>query len=67
MIWANTQACAGGQSSSSRRTWIEIDKVPVGINASNGRPPRGGRGLKYDNWEITETGVYVVLLAEDVD
>ena len=34
-------------SSSMRRTWIEILGFPVIVIGSRGRPPCGGRGLKY--------------------
>ena len=35
-------------SPSSRRAWIEIDDCPELIDYAPCRPPRGGRGLKFD-------------------
>ena len=41
------QPANGYRSPSSRRAWIEIQTDFSPICYQNGRPPRGGRGLKF--------------------
>ena len=36
----------GLESPSPRRAWIEIEAKVLGVTATPGRPPHGGRGLK---------------------
>ena len=36
-----------GESPPTRGAWIEISDVETVIRANEGRPPHGGRGLKY--------------------
>ena len=55
------------RSSSTRRTWIEIEDQSAVTADDVGRPPHGGRGLKsvtITSWNASND---VVLHTEDVD
>ena len=67
MALPNVSMAAVAQSSSSRRTWIEIGVLYIGLQTTKRRPPRGGRGLKFDVGDLLRDVGRVVLLAEDVD
>ena len=55
------------KSSSSRRTWIEINCLLYSLQRPGGRPPHGGRGLKLAGNGEYNAREKVVLLTEDVD
>ena len=42
-------------SSSTRGTWIEIDRFPCRSGRQQCRPPHGGRGLKCRVFDVTES------------
>ena len=56
-IAAETSALLVPESSSTRRTWIEIKRAPPGRAGHKGRPPHGGRGLKWGRATTTATAI----------
>ena len=55
------------QSSSTRRTWIEIETDAASKTIASCRPPHGGRGLKFAFCAAVSALLVVVLHTEDVD
>ena len=56
-----------GMSPPSRGAWIEMLTKDELRKARSRRPPRGGRGLKYDIMEAERGGRLVAPLAGGVD
>ena len=55
------------KSCPSRGTWIEMPSLSRCWTDSNGRAPRGARGLKYDLYGADVNAHIVVPLAGHVD
>ena len=57
----------GCGSPSPRRAWIEILFDLLSIYSKHGRPPHGGRGLKYIKRLVVQRDIFVALPTEGVD
>ena len=55
------------ESPPSRGAWIEMEELTQRRALLQGRPPRGGRGLKYLGMVYIERGYVVAPLAGGVD
>ena len=54
---SEVQERLNAQSSSTRGTWIEILKIAPRIFEIVGRPPHGGRGLKYTVRKLSDNRI----------